>query len=127
MKPMRCLPSDPFVRGLMLSRPPSQMSAGWLWIFRGLTISFCLGLAITVSKITPVNADPTDWAPSLKAQLQAEKSCQFLYMLNVREFRFLDRDIVEARVYCDDGRIFDVTRRSPDMLFEIKECSLNTC
>jgi len=90
-------------------------------------MSFCLGLAITVGKITPVNADPTDWAPSLKTQLQAEKSCQFLYMLNVREFRFLDRDIVEARVYCDDGRIFDVTRRSPDMLFEIKECSLNTC
>ena len=72
-------------------------------------------------------ADPTDWAPSLRKQLQAEEACQSLYMLNVKEYRFLNHNVIEARVYCEDGRMFDVTRRSPDMRFEFKECSRNTC
>jgi hypothetical protein len=91
------------------------------------TITLCLPLAAGLSIVTPVFAEPPDWAPSLKKQLQAEKTCQFLYMLNLKEYKFLNHDVIEARVHCEDGRVFDVIRRSPDTRFEIKECSLSTC
>ena len=111
----------------MLSSRCSRKSVGRLLIFQCASIVLCLLLTSAVSIVTPVFADPTDWAPSLRKQLQAEKACQSLYMLNVKEYRFLNRDVIEARVYCEDGRMFDVTRRSPDMRFEFKECSMNTC
>jgi hypothetical protein len=105
-----------------VSRPVGLFAFPRLASIASLLLAFS-----TFGFVLPVLADPTDWAPSLKSQLQTENGCQFQYMLNVKEYRFLNRDVIEARVYCEDGRMFDVTRRSPDRRFEIKECSLNTC
>ena len=113
---MKLSPAD---RGHSIERCPP--------ITRNASIVLCLLFATALNVVTPALADPTDWAPALRMQLKAEKACQFLYMINVKEYRFLNRDVIEARVYCDDGRLFDVTRRSPDRPFVIEECSLNTC
>lgn len=127
MNLLRRMPSVFSIGNLISLSTRSQKSIGKRLIFPCASIILCLLLGSALNIVTPVFAEPTNWAPSLRKQLQAEKACQFLYMLNVKEYRFLDHDVIEAKVHCEDGRIFDVTRRSPEMRFEIKECSLNTC
>jgi hypothetical protein len=75
----------------------------------------------------PVLADPPDWAPSLERQLQSEKACKVLYLVNVKEYRLLGHNIVEARAQCDDGRSFDVIRQGRQLLFTINPCKPTVC
>ena len=124
---LRWMPSVVSASNLTSLSRRSQKSVGKRLIIQCASMVLCLLLWSALNIVTPVFAEPTEWAPSLRKQLQAEKACQFLYMLNVKEYRFLDHDVIEAKVHCEDGRIFDVTRRSPEVRFEIKECSLNTC
>lgn len=77
--------------------------------------------------VAPVFADPPNWAPALEQQLQADEGCKVLYMINVKEYRLLDHDIVEARVHCTDGRNFDVIRRERQLPFEINACRPVLC
>ena len=75
----------------------------------------------------PAFADPADWAPELGRQLKSEKACKVMLILNVKEYHLLDRDIVEARVNCTDGRSFDVVRRGRRSPFKIEYCKPITC
>ena len=85
-----------------------------------------LVLAVLV-RATPLRADPTNWAPGLGRQLNNEKSCKVLLIINVREYKLLGHDIVEARVNCVDGRSFDVIRRGVRLPFEINACKPVAC
>lgn len=85
-----------------------------------------LVLAVLV-RATPLRADPANWAPGLGRQLNNEKSCKVLLIINVREYKLLGHDIVEARVNCVDGRSFDVIRRGVRLPFEINACKPVAC
>lgn len=75
----------------------------------------------------PLHADPADWSPQLSRQLQDEEGCKLLYLLNVKEYRLFEDDIVEARAQCEDGRSFDAVRKGSGSAFEISYCKPTAC
>jgi hypothetical protein len=91
------------------------------------TSLLCGALLVVLCFPTPLLADPPDWAAKLQQQLQSEKACKVLYLVNVKEYRLLGHDIVEARVQCDDGRSFDVTRQGRQSPFAINPCKPIVC
>jgi hypothetical protein len=65
--------------------------------------------------------------PELEQQLQDDKSCMLLYLVNVREYRLAGHDVIEAKAQCEDGRSFDVFRQDDQPSFEIKLCKPVVC
>jgi hypothetical protein len=96
-------------------------------------ISLCA--AIFVSSVPPSSAqdspppsaDSPIWLPELEQQLQDDKSCMLLYLVNVREYQLGGRDVVEAKAQCEDGRSFDVSRQGGEPQFTIKLCKPVVC
>jgi hypothetical protein len=82
--------------------------------------------AVSISA-NPSLADPPEWGPALEKQMQNIEACRILYMVNVREYRLFNHDIVEAKVQCEDGRSFDVIRRELNLPFEITPCKPIAC
>jgi hypothetical protein len=91
--------------------------------------AFCLStIALAaVSFVSPLLADPPDWSPALTRQIGAQNRCKVLYILNVREYQVAGRDVVEAKVQCEDTRSFDVVRRAKGLPFEITACKPTVC
>ncbi len=91
--------------------------------------------AVLVSSVLPVHADdlplpPGDspaWMPELEQQLEDDKSCMLLYLVNVREYQLGNHDVVEAKAQCEDGRSFDVFRQDDQPRFDIKLCKPVVC
>ena len=80
-----------------------------------------------LGRAAALRAEPADWSPELARQLQREKGCKVLYVLNVKEYRLFEQDIVEARVQCEDGRSFDAVRKGSGSAFEISYCKPTAC
>jgi len=67
------------------------------------------------------------WEAGLKLQLQTERNCDLSYLTNAKTYRKDNREVVEARAHCTDGRSFDVIKRDAPLKFEINECGLQVC
>ena len=65
--------------------------------------------------------------PELEQQLEDDKSCRLLYLVNVREYQLGGRSVVEAKAQCEDGRSFDVSRQEDQSRFDIKLCQPVVC
>ena len=98
-----------------------------------MLIVFCA--AVFASCVLPAHAQETSpppgdspvWMPELEQQLQDDKSCMLLYLVNVREYQLAGHDVVEAKAQCEDGRSFDVFRQDDQPRFDIKLCKPVVC
>ncbi|CAN5425907.1 hypothetical protein BH10PSE7_BH10PSE7_18520 [soil metagenome] len=77
--------------------------------------------------VTEARSDPLEWTPTLKSQLHKTEGCEMMYMTDVKEYRLLDHDIVEARAHCDDGRSFDAVRRDRKGPWKTVACKPLAC
>ena len=94
-------------------------------------LSAALFLAALTSASIPFSAvaqssDPA-WLDELKDQLQFEKQCKVVYLMNMREGELGGQHTYEARVQCEDGRMFDASRTGPSGVFEFKACDTQVC
>ncbi len=67
------------------------------------------------------------WMDELRSQLIIEQACQASYFPNLHEFDGPLGLQQRARVQCEDGRMFDAERFSPDESFKIQACGTQTC
>lgn len=72
------------------------------------------------------STDPA-WLDDLKEQLAFDKECKVSYLMNMREGQLGGQLTYEARVQCEDGRMFDASRVGATGLFEIKACETQVC
>ena len=82
--------------------------------------AFAPGLAFAQS------SDPA-WLDELKDQLALEKQCNVILLMNMREGELGGELTYEARVKCEDGRMFDASRTGKGGLFDLKTCEIQTC
>lgn len=67
-------------------------------------------------------ADREAWAPPLTDQIFEEHQCVVAFLSQVVEREVDGRDVVIAKVHCEDDRAFDVHRAGSFGRFEITEC-----
>ncbi|MCG6858210.1 MAG: hypothetical protein LJE67_09095 [Salaquimonas sp.] len=88
---------------------------------------FVPGTAImTPDAVWAQSSDPA-WLDDLKDQLQFEKQCKVSYLMNMREGQLGGKNTYEARVQCEDGRMFDANRVGQSGMFEFKACETQVC
>ena len=72
------------------------------------------------------SSDPA-WLDEMKDQIQFDKQCTVVYLMNMREGELGGQRTYEARVQCEDGRMFDATRTGTNGMFEFKACETQVC
>ena len=63
-----------------------------------------------------------DWAPVLTVQIFDEHQCVIAFLSQVVERRVDGRDVVIAKVHCEDDRAFDAYRAGSLGRFDLTEC-----
>lgn len=67
------------------------------------------------------------WETALRLQLEAEKRCQLLVIISVRQIPVEGLDALEGRVRCTDNREYDFSRPRPHQKFNIQLCQPAVC
>jgi len=92
-----------------------------------ILLSAVLVLATLVPGMAFAQSSDPAWLDDLKDQLQLEKECKVIILMNMREGELAGQPTYEARVKCEDGRMFDASRTGKGGLFELKTCDIQTC
>jgi hypothetical protein len=72
------------------------------------------------------SSDPS-WLDDVKSDIAVEKECKVALFMNIRESTLGGRVTYEARVRCEDGRMFDASRVGDTGFFEFKACESQVC
>jgi hypothetical protein len=72
------------------------------------------------------SSDPA-WVDELNLQIQIEKQCEVVLVLNMSERQIGGETAYEARVRCGDGRMFDASRIGELAPFQFKACEIQVC
>jgi len=83
-------------------------------------------LVIQVSNGHAQSSDPA-WLDDLTFQIATDKQCEVSYILNMREGSLGGQNTYEARVQCEDGRMFDASRIGDNALFTFEKCEIQVC
>ena len=67
-----------------------------------------------------------EWQQTLTRLMVAEHGCQIAYFTGVIERQVDGRDVLIARVHCEDGRAFDTSRDDRRAPFVVRACK-TTC
>lgn len=88
-----------------------------------------LAVSLFFMSLETVRAQSPDpaWLDELRLQLLIEKVCQSAYFLNLYESEGPLGLHQQARVQCQDGRMFDAERFSPDESFTLQACGTQVC
>lgn len=78
--------------------------------------------ALTIAYSVPGQAQSAAWLDDLMLQLAVEEACDITEILSSEEGILGSSVFFEARVKCEDGRQFDVSRIEPDEKFTVKNC-----
>ena len=65
------------------------------------------------------SSDPS-WLEDLNFQIEGQKQCKVAYLIQVREGELGGKKTYEARVQCEDGRMFDAVRVGEFESFKFK-------
>ncbi len=78
---------------------------------------------------TPSFAQSSDpaWLDDLSFEIENVKQCKISYLIKVHEGELGGRKTYEARVQCEDGRMFDATRIGDGEEFTFKACEQQVC
>lgn len=83
-------------------------------------------LIIQVANAHAQSSDPA-WLDDLNFQIATFKQCEVAYILNMREGTLGGQNTYEARVQCEDGRMFDASRIGDDAPFTFEKCDTQVC
>ena len=72
-------------------------------------------------------ADREAWEVLLAAQLESERACKLIKLIEVRDFELGGKQGKSGKIECVDGRQFDFTRPSQQMKFELRQCEPTVC
>jgi len=72
------------------------------------------------------SSDPS-WLEDLNFQIEGQKQCKVAYLIQVREGELGGKKTFEARVKCEDGRMFDAVRIGEFESFKFKACEQQVC
>jgi hypothetical protein len=89
----------------------------------GVTAIFTMALAATCFA---QSADPS-WLDDLKFQIEGQKQCKIVYLIQVREGELAGQKTYHARVQCEDGRMFDADRIGELDTFKFQACEQQVC
>lgn len=78
--------------------------------------------ALTIAYSAPGQAQSAAWLDDLMLQLAIEEACDITEILSSEEGILGSSVFFEARVQCEDGRKFDVSRIEPDEKFTVRNC-----
>lgn len=62
------------------------------------------------------------WQDDLAAEIRVSHGCSVAYLTQVVERTVDGRQVIFAKVHCEDGRVFDATRTGSLEPFDFKEC-----
>jgi hypothetical protein len=83
-------------------------------------------LFMQVANAHAQSSDPA-WLDDLTFQIATFKQCEVAYILNMREGSLGGQNTYEARVQCEDGRMFDASRIGDDAPFTFEKCEIQVC
>ncbi|MEC9342807.1 MAG: hypothetical protein VYD64_03065 [Pseudomonadota bacterium] len=93
---------------------------------RTITAAICLSATIVSAPVLAQSSDPA-WLDDLRDQLLFEKQCTIAYVMNLEEGQLGGRLTYEARIQCEDGRMFDANRTGSSGMFTFKACEVQVC
>lgn len=64
-----------------------------------------------------------DWPQDLAAEIEVVEGCRVAFLSNVVEREVDGRQVVMAKVHCEDQRLFDAWRNDPLDAFRFEECT----
>ncbi|MCS6879627.1 MAG: hypothetical protein N2038_03685 [Geminicoccaceae bacterium] len=82
---------------------------------------FVLALAVALL-MTIARPAPAGWQDDLAAEIRAAHGCSVAYLTQIVERTLDGRQVIFAKVHCEDGRVFDASRTSALEPFAFKEC-----
>jgi hypothetical protein len=88
--------------------------------------AFLLSLLALPNAAFGQSSDPA-WLDEMAAQLLLDEQCDVSIVMNLREGTLGGQNVYEARVRCDDGRMFDASRIGEDAVFTFKSCEIQVC
>jgi hypothetical protein len=90
------------------------------WLFSAIF------LFTAVANAHAQSSDPA-WLDDLNFQIATFQQCEVAYILNMREGSLGGQNTYEARVQCEDGRMFDASRIGDDAMFTFVKCDTQVC
>jgi hypothetical protein len=72
-----------------------------------------------------INGQP--WRILLEQQLSRDKGCDLQEVLLFDEFERDSVKVLEGKISCIDGRLFDFVRKNPHLKFELDLCEPAVC
>jgi hypothetical protein len=91
---------------------------------RGLI--FVLSLFASLAPALAQSSNPA-WLDDLSMQIEGQKQCKIAYLMKVHEGELGGQKTYEARVQCEDGRMFDAQRIGDVESFTFKACEIQVC
>ncbi|MEM7464448.1 MAG: hypothetical protein AAF362_17395 [Pseudomonadota bacterium] len=93
-------------------------------------LKYCLvsifSLFLSSSGAFAQSADPA-WLEDLNFEIAAEKQCEITYIVRMQEGVLGGQPTYEARVQCEDGRMFDASRIGEVAPFTFALCEIQVC
>ena len=89
-----------------------------------MPLAFRLGLAALLLPVLAAAPAAANWQEDLAYEIAGLHACQVAFISHVMEREVDGRQMVMAKVHCEDQRTFDAIRYSAFDLFEFKECTL---
>ncbi|MGI9401543.1 MAG: hypothetical protein ACR2O0_09840 [Rhizobiaceae bacterium] len=85
-----------------------------------------MSLIFVAGSANAQSSDPA-WLEDLNYQIAIDKKCEVVYIVRMQEGVLGGQQTYEARVQCEDGRMFDATRIGETTPFEFKKCEIQVC
>ena len=95
------------------------------WTMKKILISTSLFFLAEAGAVAQSNN--SEWLDELRSQLVMEQGCEAAFFLNLYENEGSLGLHQRARVQCEDGRMFDAERFSPNEDFKIDACDTQVC
>lgn len=81
-----------------------------------------LGALLAIGLVLEAGGASAAWQDDLAAEIRVSHGCSVAYLSQVVERTVDGRQVIFAKVHCEDGRVFDATRTGSLEPFDFKEC-----
>ncbi|MCS6780040.1 MAG: hypothetical protein NZ555_10105 [Geminicoccaceae bacterium] len=81
-----------------------------------------LGALLAIGLVLEAGSACAAWQDDLAAEIRVSRGCSVAYLSQVVERTVDGRQVIFAKVHCEDGRVFDATRTGSLEPFDFKEC-----
>lgn len=92
-----------------------------------LVVALLAGCGLQAIAASFARAEEQTWQTILRQQLRSERGCVLKHIVFVKSFPLGNRQALEGRVRCIDGREFDFTREKAHHHFRLQLCRPSVC